>query len=62
MTKRERSAIFEWIRVYSIDKINHRSVLASWRFAAETLFCCQGLITVSIKKHVTDLPRIYVYN
>jgi len=67
--KRERLAIFEWIRIHAIDrinqleKINHRNVLAAWRLAAETWLRCQGLITVSINQNVLpNLPRIYVYN
>lgn len=65
-TKRERVAIFEWIRVHAIDRINqletinHRSVLAAWRLAAETWLRCQGLITLSINHNVLpNLPRIY---
>jgi hypothetical protein len=65
-SKRERLAIFEWIRVHAIDRINqlekvdHRSVRAAWRLAAETWLRCQGLITVSINQRVLpNLPRIY---
>ena len=67
--KRDRLAIFEWIRIHAIDRINqletvnHRNVLAAWRLAAETWLRCQGLITVSINQNVLpNLPRIYVYN
>jgi transposase InsO family protein len=68
-TKRDRLNAFVWIRVHAIDrisqleKIDHRSVLAAWRAAAETWLRCQGLITVSINKKVLPyLPRIYVHN
>jgi hypothetical protein len=64
--KRERLAIFEWIHLHAIDRINQlekidqRSVLAAWRHAAETWLRCQGLITVSINKKVLPhLPLIY---
>jgi len=66
-TKRERLAIFEWIRVHANDRINQlekidqRSVLAAWRRAAETWLRCQGLITVSINQKVLpNLPWKYV--
>ena len=67
-TKRERLAIFEWIRVHAKDRIRHqpekvdqRSVSAAWRRAAETWLRCQGLITVSINQKVLpNLPRKYV--
>ncbi len=65
-SKRERLAVFEWIRVRSIDsvsqleKVDHRSVRAAWRLAAETWLRCQGLVTVSINQKVLpNLPRIY---
>jgi len=65
--KRERLAIFEWIRVHANDRINqlekidHRSVHAAWRRAAETWLRCQGLITVSINQKVLpNLPWKYV--
>ncbi len=66
--KRERLAIFEWIRVHAKDRIQHqpekidqRSVRAVWRRAAETWLRCQGLITVSINhKVLPNLPRKYV--
>ncbi len=66
--KRERLAIFEWIRVHAKDRIQHqpekidqRSVRAAWRRAAETWLRCQGLITVSINQKVLpNLPRKYV--
>jgi hypothetical protein len=68
-TKRARLAVFEWIRVHAIDRISqretidHRSVLAAWRHAAETWLRCQGLITVSLNQKVLpNLPRIYAYN
>jgi len=65
--KRERLAIFEWIRVHANDRINQqekidqRSVRAAWRRATETWLRCQGLITVSINQKVLpNLPRKYV--
>jgi transposase InsO family protein len=65
--KRERLAIFEWIRVHANDRINQlekidqRSVHAAWRRAAETWLRCQGLITVSINQKVLpNLPWKYV--
>ena len=68
-SKRERLAVFEWIKVHAIDRINQlekidqRSVLAAWRAAAETWLRCQGLITVSINQKVLPhLPRKYVHN
>jgi len=68
-SKRERLAVFEWIRIHAIDRINqletidHRSVAAAWRLAAETWLRCQGLITVSINQNVLpNLPRIYACN
>jgi transposase InsO family protein len=66
---RNRLAVFEWIRKHAIERINqlekidHRSVLASWRAAAETWLRCQGLITVSINNKVLPhLPIKYVHN
>jgi hypothetical protein len=66
-TKRERLAIFEWIRIHAkdriqqLEKIDQRSVRAAWRRAAETWLRCQGLITVSINpKVLPNLPRKYV--
>jgi transposase InsO family protein len=66
-SKRERLAIFEWIRIHSNDRIqklervDHRSVRAAWRQAAETWLRCQGLITVSLNQKVLpNLPRKYV--
>ncbi len=68
-SKRERLAVFEWIRIHAIDRINqletcnHRSVAAAWRLAAETWLRCQGLITVSINQNVLpNLPRKYACN
>ena len=66
--KRERLAIFEWIRIHAKDRIQHqpekidqRSVRTAWRRAAETWLRCQGLITVSINQKVLpNLPRKYV--
>ena len=65
-TRRARLAIFEWIRLHSIDsvkqmeKIDQRSVDAAWRQAAETWLRCQGLITVSINQQVLpNLPLKY---
>ena len=66
-SKRQRLAIFEWIRIHAKDRINQlekidqRSVLAAWRRAAETWLRCQGLITVSINQQVLpNLPWRYV--
>jgi transposase InsO family protein len=66
-SKRQRLAIFEWIRthandrIHQLEKIDQRSVLAAWRRAAETWLRCQGLITVSINQKVLpNLPRKYV--
>lgn len=68
-SQRARLAVFEWIHVHAIDRINqlekvdHRSVLAAWRGAAESWLRCQGLITVSINNIVLPhLPRKYVHN
>jgi hypothetical protein len=67
LKKSERRAVFEWIRIHAIDRMNQlekvdrRSELASWRLAAETWLRCQGLITVSINQIVLpNLPRKYV--
>lgn len=67
--KRERLAIFEWIRVHAhdriqqLEKVDQRSVLAAWRRAAETWLRCQGLITVTINQKVLpNLPRKYVHH
>jgi transposase InsO family protein len=64
---RDRLAIFEWMRIHvrdrinQLEKIDRRSVLASWRAAAETWLRCQGLITVSINQKVLPyLPKKYV--
>ena len=68
-SKRQRLAIFEWIRVHAKDRINQlekvdqRSVNASWRRAAETWLRCQGLITVTQNQKVLpNLPRKYVHD
>jgi transposase InsO family protein len=68
-TKRERLAIFEWIRIHAkdriqqLEKIDQRSVRAAWRRAAETWLRCQGLITVSINQKVLpNLPLKYVHD
>jgi len=68
-SQRDRLAIFEWIRIHAIDRINQlekidqRSILAAWRAAVETWLRCQGLITVSINQKVLPhLPRSYVQN
>jgi transposase InsO family protein len=61
--RRERLATFGWIRIHAMDriqqleKIDHRSLNAAWRHAAETWLRCQGLITVSINRKV-DYPII----
>jgi transposase InsO family protein len=66
LTKRERLATFEWIRIHANDRINQlekidrRSINAAWRRAAETWLRCQGLITVSINRKVLpNLPLLY---
>jgi len=68
-TKRERLAIFEWIRIHANDRIqqletiDQRSVRAAWRRAAETWLRCQGLITVSLNQKVLpNLPWKYVHH
>jgi transposase InsO family protein len=68
-SKRERLAIFEWIRIHAkdrmqqLEKLDQRSVLAAWRRAAETWLRCQGLITVSINQKVLpNLPWKYVHH
>lgn len=68
-SKRTRLAVFEWMRAFALDrisqleKVDHRSVLAAWRLAAESWLRCQGLITVSINNKVLPhLPQKYVHN
>jgi hypothetical protein len=68
-SQRERLAIFEWIRIHAIarinqlEKIDQRRILAAWRDAVETWLRCRGLITVSINQKVLPhLPRSYVQN
>lgn len=68
-SRRDRLATFEWIRVHAIDRINqlekidHRSVNAAWRHAAESWLRCQGLIVVSINQKVLpNYPLKYAYN
>jgi transposase InsO family protein len=57
-SKAKRRAIFVWIQAHAKDrlekmeKIDHRSVSAAWRAAAETWLVCQGLITISETKKV----------
>jgi hypothetical protein len=52
--RRDRLATFGWIRIHANDsihqqeKIDHRSLNAAWRHAAEAWIRCQGLVTVSI--------------
>jgi transposase InsO family protein len=67
--RRERLATFGWIRIHAndsiqqLEKIDHRSLNAAWRHAAETWLRCQGLITVSINKKVLpNYPLKYAYN
>jgi transposase InsO family protein len=67
--RRDRLAIFEWIRIRAkdriqqLEKIDHRSLNAAWRHAAETWLRCQGLITVSINKKVLpNYPINRAYN
>jgi transposase InsO family protein len=67
--RRDRLATFGWIRVHAkdrieqLEKIDHRSMNAAWRHAAETWLRCQGLITVSINKKVLpNYPLKYAYN
>lgn len=66
---RERLAIFEWITIHAMDRINQletidqRRVRAAWRLAVETWLRCQGLITVSLNQKVLpNLPTICAYN
>jgi transposase InsO family protein len=66
--RRDRLATFGWIRVHAkdriqqLEKIDHRSLNAAWRHAAETWLRCQGLITVSINKKVLpNYPLKYAY-
>ncbi len=67
--RRLRLASFGWIRIQAkdriqqLEKIDHRSLNAAWRHAAETWLRCQGLITVSINKKVLpNYPLKYAYN
>jgi hypothetical protein len=67
--RRHRLATFGWIpihandRIQQLEKIDHRSVNAAWRHAAENWLRCQGLITVSINKKVLpNYPLKYAYN
>jgi transposase InsO family protein len=67
--RRDRLATFGWIRIHAndriqqLEKIDHRSLNAAWRHAAETWLRCQGLITVSINKKVLpNYPLKYAYN
>jgi transposase InsO family protein len=66
--RRDRLATFGWIRVHAndriqqLEKIDHRSLNAAWRHAAETWLRCQGLITVSINRKVLpNYPLKYAY-
>jgi transposase InsO family protein len=67
--QRQRHAIFGWIRIRAndsiqqLEKIDHRSLNAAWRHAAEAWLRCQGLITVSINKKVLpNYPLKCAYN
>jgi transposase InsO family protein len=67
--RRERLATFEWIRIHAMDRIeqletiDHRSLNAAWRHAAETWLRCQGLITVTINNKVLpNYPLKRAYN
>ena len=67
--RRERLATFGWIRIHAmhrieqLETIDHRSLNAAWRHAAETWLRCQGLITVSINKKVLpNYPLKRAYN
>jgi len=67
--RRQRLATFGWIRIHAndrieqLEKIDHRSLSAAWRHAAETWLRCQGLITVSINRKVLpNYPLKYAYN
>ncbi len=67
--RRERLATFEWIRIRAKDRIeqleaiDHRSLNAAWRHAAETWLRCQGLITVTINNKVLpNYPLKRAYN
>jgi hypothetical protein len=68
-SRRERLATFGWIRIRARDRIeqleaiDHRSLNAAWRHAAETWLRCQGLITVTINKQVLpNYPLKRAYN
>ena len=60
--RRERHTIFEWIKSRSnetmqkMDRLDHRSIRAAWRHAAETWLRCQGLISLSVNGKV--LPHL----
>lgn len=67
--RRARLATFGWIRIHANDRIqqletiDHRSLNAAWRHAAEAWLRCQGLITVTINKKVLpNYPLKYAYN
>jgi transposase InsO family protein len=67
--QRQRHATFGWIRIRAndsiqqLEKIDHRSLNAAWRHAAEAWLRCQGLITVSINKKVLpNYPLKCAYN
>jgi transposase InsO family protein len=67
--RRARLATFEWIRIRAKDRmgkletIDHRSLNAAWRHAAETWLRCQGLITVTINNKVLpNYPLNRAYN
>ncbi|HEY1792917.1 MAG TPA: hypothetical protein VGG34_08355 [Opitutaceae bacterium] len=67
--QRQRHATFEWIRIRAndsikqLEKIDHRSLNAAWRHAAEAWLRCQGLITISINKKVLpNYPLKCAYN
>ena len=68
-SRRDRLATFGWIRIHAndriqqLEKIDHRSLNAAWRHAAETWLRCRGLITVSINKKVLPNYQLkYAYN
>jgi transposase InsO family protein len=67
--RRDRLATFGWIRIHAndriqqLERIDHRSLNAAWRHAAETWLRCQGLIIVSINNKVLpNYPLKYAYN
>jgi transposase InsO family protein len=67
--QRQRHATFGWIRIRAndsiqqLEKIDHRSLNAAWRHAAESWLRCQGLIIVSINKKVLpNFPLKCAYN